>query len=186
MSSPIRLSDNKLVAKATGGRTPAFFSLRLPAVIDGRTIDELLEYSAQSKSDVRLCLHRSPESLQHDMIIVQRKDSHFPPHRHLEKGETWHVLRGELAVFVFDDAGCITDMRRLSPQGEFLYRVGDAQFHMLVPLSDSVVYHESKPGPFLGTGDSLFAAWAPDAKDHAAMSNYIDGLLTQIAAKHEA
>ena len=35
-------------------------------------------------------------------------------------------------------------------------------YHAVMPLSDLVIYHESKPGPFTGEGDSIYPSWAPD------------------------
>ena len=42
-----------------------------------------------------------------------------------------------------------------------------------MPLSDPVIYHENKPGPFTGQGDSLFPAWAPDGTDVAEVERYV-------------
>ena len=39
-----------------------------------------------------------------------------------------------------------------------------------------VIYHENKPGPFTGKGDSIFPDWAPDGADAAVAEAYVDEL----------
>ena len=174
----VRTDDDRICRLDLAGRSPAFFCLTTPLAVDGTTLEMLLAYARDSGTDVRLCLHQSPQDHFHSMLIVQHKASYHWPHRHIDKGETWHMVAGELGAFVFDDVGGIIDARRLSPAGQFLYRIGDGQFHTVVPLTDLVVYHESKPGPFRGSDDSIFAPWAPNGGDSAAA--YLAALLAAL------
>ena len=178
--SAIRISDDNPELSAGSGKTPAFFSQKYPAIVGVATINELVEYAANSGGDVRLCLHKDPSFRHHDMIIVQRSTTFFPPHRHMGKGETWNILRGEMAVFVFDDSGAVVDARRLTPMTEFLYRVGESQYHLIIALSHVAVYHECKPGPFEATRDSVFAPWVPDKNNIIATSEYRNSLLNLV------
>lgn len=175
---PISIHDESICRLDASGRTPAFFCKTKPLAVDTSTIDELVAYARRTGGDVRLCLHEGPHERFHDMIIAQHSGGYHRPHRHMDKGETWSILAGAMQAFVFDDDGGIIDARRLSAEGQFLYRVGDFQFHTLVPLSDIVVYHESKPGPFTGPGDSQFAQWAPDGSDPAATRDYLARLMS--------
>jgi cupin fold WbuC family metalloprotein len=174
--SLIRLNDSERVLENRSGRTPALFCQGKPITLDRALIADLIARAEDSGGDLRLCLHQGPEENFHDMIIVQHGGGYYRPHRHLDKGETWHMLHGRMGVFVFDETGAVTDAKILSPDANFLYRVGNAQYHTLVPLTSIVAYHESKPGPFMGPGDSLFAPWAPDGSDAAIVSTYLERL----------
>jgi len=179
--SALRISDDNPELSAGTGKTRAFFSQTYPAIVSVATINELVEYAANIGGDVRLCLHKDPSFRHHDMIIVQRSDRFVFPHRHpVGMGETWNILRGEMAVFVFDDSGAVIDARRLTPDTEFLYRAGDSQFHLLMTLSLFAVYHESKPGPFEGPSDNMVAPWMPDVNNAAAIADYRNSLLSLI------
>lgn len=176
-SRAIRISDGTSVTRGEG-RTPSFFSKEQPTIINAETIAELIAYAEENDTDVRLCLHQDAAARHHDMIIAQLAMSYFPPHCHEGKGETWNVLHGEMAVFVFGDEGGLLDARRLSPDKDFLYRVGDSQYHMVISLTPVAVYHEGKPGPFLGPGDNRFAPWAPGREETVAANNYTNSLLS--------
>jgi hypothetical protein len=47
---------------------------------------------------------------------------------------------------------------------------------MTVPMTGAAIYHESKPGPFLGDADRMFATWAPLPEDTDAVARYLDGI----------
>jgi len=176
-SKTLLISDRSAVVNGVGN-THSFFARKIPNSVSRTTVDELMLYALDQNIDARLCLHTSPTDNQHDMVIAQLGTSYFPPHRHKSKGETWNVLHGEMVAFVFDEAGVPVDFRHLSPSGDFLYRVGANQYHMLVSISEVAVYHESKPGPFLASEDSEFAAWAPSRQDKSESAKYIGDLLS--------
>jgi hypothetical protein len=46
-----------------------------------------------------------------------------------------------------------------------LYRVAKGSYHAVFPISDYVIYHENKPGPFLGDNNSIYADWSPEKED---------------------
>ena len=53
-----------------------------------------------------------------------------------------------------------------------MYSIAVGMYHAVMPLSDPVIYHESKPGPFLGDGDSMYPDWAPAEDDSDAVAAY--------------
>jgi len=158
------------------GRSIGFFCRRLPARVDGKLVGELKAAAEKFQKNVRLCLHDSPDAAFHEMIILERKRKYYRPHKHLEKGESFHILEGEMAVFTFDGEGNIADACVLQPNGNFIYRVAINTYHAVMPLSDPVLYHEAKPGPFLGDKDSIFPSWAPEGKDEDEIARYIHKL----------
>ena len=58
--------------------------------------------SKLDKTDLRLNLHSSPKEKHHDMIILQRKNYKCPVHKHLSNGETIHIIKGSMAILVFN------------------------------------------------------------------------------------
>lgn len=160
----VDLEDERRV-RHDAGRSIGLFCRELPAAVSRDVIAQLQRLHMEHGKNVRLCLHSSPEDSFHSMIICEQRGGYYPPHKHAGKGECFHILSGELAIAIFDEAGAILDACRLSPDDIFLYRVAVGSIHMVIPLSEFVVYHESKPGPFLGDADSILPDWAPDSND---------------------
>ncbi len=166
-TSLFSLRDPDRVWRDPKAKTLAFFCKTLPAKVNRDLISELIDISeSEGKVNVRVSLHDGPDAPFHDMIILERPGPFYPPHKHLQKGETWHVMDGRMGVFVFDDDGGIVDTSVVAA-GE-IYRLSLDTNHAVLPLGDYVVYHESKPGPFLGNADSLYPTWGPANGDTAA------------------
>jgi hypothetical protein len=53
-------------------------------------------------------------------------------------------------------------------------------YHAVMPVTQQVIYHESKPGPFTGVGDSLFPAWAPEHTNMAGVTAYMAALAARL------
>jgi cupin fold WbuC family metalloprotein len=176
-TSTLILTDSERVRVDAGGRSIGLFCRRLPARVDEKLLGELKDFAARHPAkNVRLCLHEGPEAPFHDMIILERRGAFHPPHRHHLKGETWHIIEGVLGCFSFDQDGRVGDSLRLGADGNLIYRVALEDYHTAIPLTDLVIYHESKPGPFLGAEDSLVPPWAPDSADPEAVARYLDWL----------
>ena len=67
--------------------------------------------------------------------------------------------------------------------GNIIFRVACNCYHLGVPLTDYVIYHETKPGPFIGEGDSIFAPWAPGREDLLQAQHYTRQLLNGASLK---
>ena len=179
--STIDLDDPNCVVANTKGRSLGYFCQQKPLRVTRVLLNQLKErVKEQGGKNLRLCLHEGPEALFHEMIILEHVGQYFPPHKHREKGESWHVIEGKMAAFVFQEDGKIIDATVLDSEDTFLYRVDANMYHMVVPLSGAVMYHESKPGPFLGPGDSIFAPWAPNVSDQAGLEQYVAKILEQL------
>ena len=53
------------------------------------------------------------------------------------------------------------DNCNLNKSDNMIYRVDENTFHTAHIVSTFVIFHESKPGPFLHENDSIFPNWAP-------------------------
>ena len=176
----ISLFDSDRVWRDPKAKTTSFFCKALPVKVDASLIDELRRISeSEGNVNVRVCLHESPDAAFHDMIILVRPGRHYPPHKHLQKGETWHIIEGRMGVFVFDVDGTLEDSAVVSA-GE-IYRLSLDTFHAVMPLGEYVIYHESKPGPFLGSADSIYPDWAPPPEDADAVAHFADELRANVA-----
>lgn len=130
----------------------------------------------------RICLHRSPDDLTQEMIIALWQDSYVPPHRHLGKSESFHIIRGALDIVFFDDAGQITRVVSLAEAGgikPFVYRLSADYWHTVLVRTEVAVFHETTTGPFSKT-HSILASWAPAAADAEGVRRFFDRLKSEL------
>lgn len=178
----LRLDPTKFRRDLTA-HSVSFFALDQTVTVDDHVIDALITESAAACSrPARICLHTMPDADFHEMVVLERPGHYFPPHRHPFKGESLHVIEGRLAVFTFDDDGRVTHSTVLGRDGNIIARVGTNVWHFTLPLTDPVIYHESKPGPFLGVRDRDFAKWAPRRTVTNTWDAYCADLLNKVAA----
>lgn len=99
----------------------------------------------------RICAHRDHSDAVHEMFIAISADSYIHPHKHLGKGESFHIVQGQVDVVVFDDDGELLDVVELGDRGsrkDFFYRLSTSLFHTLLIPADVLVVHEVTKGPF--------------------------------------
>ena len=91
------------------------------------------------------------------MIILQQKKNFYFPHKHLKKGETYHIIKGSMICLHFNNAGKVNFFCVLNKND--VYRTPINTYHTMLPITQYVIYHESKIGPFLKKRDSIFPNW---------------------------
>jgi glucose-6-phosphate isomerase len=151
--------------------------------VDAATIDALKRRTDESpRGRYRLCLHRDTDHPVQEMVIVCDRGTYFRPHRHPQiKGESLHMIEGELTVFFFDDSGKVIRTVELGAPGAgktFYYRQDGNLWHLHVPRTDRVVFHETRTGPFNRDADNEYAPWSPEESDTTA----VHAFLTKIGA----
>jgi cupin fold WbuC family metalloprotein len=168
--------NHKKIWEDKTAKTISFFCKQLPVRVDAMLIGEL-KHIAQSQGgkNIRLCLHDSPQAIHHDMIILEYGGKYYRPHKHLKKGEAFHIIEGQMGIFVFNEDGTVMDSCCLN-SGE-IFRVGVGMYHMVMPITEWVIYHENKPGPFLIGKDSIYPSWAPDGKSQVDNDDYLKSLI---------
>ena len=145
-------------------------------------IKQLIELSSTNNHcNARICLHRNPKDNFHEMIIMEYSGNYYRPHKHLMKGESCHIIEGNAYFAVFDDAGRLQEHCLLGSQGHKIARAGINRWHVVIPATPYAIYHESKPGPYLGANDSVFPGWAPDGLDHEAAQSFQNELTAHMA-----
>ena len=110
--------------------------------------------------------HTSTDDNPHRFLNVMLRGTYIAPHRHRDppKSETFIVLEGQLAFFIFDDAGQVTSTHILG-RNAIGIDIQPGVWHSLAVLTPHAVCFEVKPGPYSVANDKEFASWAPREGD---------------------
>lgn len=176
----VSLHDAESCWQDGDAKSIGYFAKHPTIRLDAATVDEIRAMALETGQNVRLSLHRSPQSAFHEMIIFQHRNKYYRPKKHVDKAKSFHMIEGKMAVFVFADDGAVLDACVLDGRSTILYRVAANMFHTDVPLTDYVIHHESTLGPFKGDTDRVFAPWSPDGSDEAAYLAYRDALVAAL------
>lgn len=144
------IEDKKSKSKSFFLRTKVIFFSKV-------YVNFLINFYNKNKSSVRICLHQNSKAKHHDMVILQTKKNRVRTHKHLKKGETYNVIRGSMYVFLFKNSSKVSEKILLKKND--IFRVPANIFHKTESVSDFVIFHESKIGPFLKKNDSIYAKW---------------------------
>ena len=133
-------------------------------VISKELIEDLKHMAFKSDNKrYRYCIHKSNDHLTQEMIIVFHKDTILTPHRHPKgRSESYHVIEGSMNVYFFDDKGNTKDaisLKEKSDEYSFYYRLSSQTWHLPVPTSEFMVFHETITGPFLTDKDIEYPSW---------------------------
>lgn len=128
------------------------------------------------KAKMRLCLHKNTSDSLHEMIIVCHKGTYIRPHKHKNKTEAFHILRGKILLIIFDNRGKVIEKIFLGGMRKgscFLCRVQKKCWHMLIPVSKIAVFLETTNGPYVSKNNSIFAPWSPDGSDSIENKEFV-------------
>ena len=123
-------------------------------VLNKKFIDFLKKNYLKYKEDIRINLHNKRSDRHHDMIILQQKKNYYLPHKHIKKGETYHIIKGRMACILLKSNGKIKFSCILKKND--IFRTPVNTFHTMMPITNYVIYHESKVGTYLKKNDSIF------------------------------
>ena len=63
-------------------------------------IDELCDLASKThRRRTRLCTHLKETDFVHEMLIVHERNIYVPPHKHIKKSESFHIIKGTLEYF---------------------------------------------------------------------------------------
>ena len=151
--------------------------------VTGDQLDRLsAEAARRPRGRINFNFHEIDDPYQRLLNVVQ-PGSYVQPHRHLDppKAETFMVLRGEMALFVFDDRGTVLDARRIGPEREtLLVDLRPGVWHSIAATRRDTVVFEAKNGPYDPRTDKEFASWAP-AEGDAGAADYLKALTERLA-----
>lgn len=121
-------------------------------VVDEDWIERVKEAArAEPIRRARLNLHHSEEDQVQEMLIAFCGNSLNPPHRHIGKSKSLHVVEGRALIVFFDEHGATTHQIAIGGAGTglpALYRLAAPHWHTVIPLDEMVVIHEVTTGPF--------------------------------------
>lgn len=133
--------------------------------LDDELFQALIEKAEQSeRKRSHYCLHTEHSDPVQRMCIALKKGTYVRPHFHgqANKWELLLVLKGQLALVIFDQVGKVVEKLSLSPQQPIMgTEFPENTWHSIYPESDDVIILEVKPGPFTPAQESDFAPWAP-------------------------
>lgn len=127
----------------------------------------------------RLCLHQSPNEPVQEMIIAACRESYSAPHRHPGRSMSYHILEGQIAVYIFEANGKLTEVIELDTfeSGKtFCFRLCDSQWYMPVVKSEIAVYYEVLSGPNPDGTATEYAQWAPAGNDKKEVDKFMKSL----------
>jgi cupin fold WbuC family metalloprotein len=151
-------------------------------VIDDALLDEVCaEANASPRRRRNRNFHLCDDHPAHRLLNAMQPDSYIPPHRHLDpdKDETFVVLRGQLGVLVFDDAGNVARALKVGAREAAMgVDIPHGTWHTAVALAPDTVFLEAKAGPYLPFTETEKALWAP-AENAAEAAAYLAMLKTR-------
>ncbi len=160
-----------------------YYTDRLLGGLDEKAISFLADNLPNTpRQRLRICTHINVDAPFQEMIIALGAAGYVRPHRHPDKVESLHVIKGAAVLVFFDLDGRIVEHLRLGPYESgacWYYRIGEPIYHTLLPQSNCFIFHESTTGPF-EKGDTEFADWAPDETDHDVVAAYVKTLQSQL------
>jgi len=130
------------------------------------------------KKRARICAHKQPEDLLHEMVIAILAESYIRPHRHHNKIESFHLIEGKADIIIFHDDGSIRDVVQLGKENCFYYRLNFPAYHTLIIQSSVLVIHEITNGPFDVTMAD-YAVFSPPEDDRSQVNHYLMTLKNQ-------
>lgn len=155
----------------------SFYSRRKITVIDKGILSELKRIAFEKKENVRISLHNSPDDDLHNMMIFQHNRTYTRPHKHILKSEAYHIIEGNALLVVFGEVGEVKETIDMGLEKNPMCRIGKNCYHTLIPTTEYVIFHESRPGPFLREGDSIFAPWSVEPSDKEMADSFINVIL---------
>ena len=162
------------------GRSKSFYFIKKLEFSEKLIIRFLLDYSSKNRVDARVCLHSERKDKLQDMVLIQHSKNFYPPHKHANRYDTYHILRGILGVIIFNNYGQITSVYKLN-KGT-LYKTPKNKYHLTLPLTNKVIYHEYRSGTFNRRTNCIFPKWAP--KDHQSKIKFKQKILKKINEKN--
>ena len=164
------------ILKVTELNEEVFMAQGPMTLVDSSFVQSLkIKASGNNRERARLCAHRSVKDKVHEMLIVLPMGIYVRPHKHPNKSESFHIIEGNVDIVVFDDDGEIMEVVRMGDYSSgktFYWRLSESLYHMVIPRSQIVIFHESTSGPFDRTISNVPAPWAPEEHDEVSGQEY--------------
>ena len=145
-------------------------------IINEQLLDETQAKALQSpRLRMNYNFHERLDDPINRLLNAMEPGTYLRPHRHLNpaKDEIFLLLRGKVAVFLFDEEG--------NPkEGAYGAEIKAGTWHGLLVLESGSVIYEIKQGPFAPLAPENLAPWSPEAEDTEGVKKYLEWLESQI------
>ena len=152
-------------------------------IINDKLLDETREKALQSpRLRMNYNFHPTLDDPINRLINVMEPDTYLRPHRHKnpDKIEIFLILRGRVALFLFDDQGTVTDYQILDPKiGVYGGEIPADVWHTLLVLEAGSTVYEVKQGPFTPLSPENIALWSPAPDDTEGVKQFLKKLKSQ-------
>lgn len=101
----------------------------------------------KNKKNLFLCLHNSPNSKFHNFVVLLWKGTHYLTHKHKRKEEVINMIYGRKQINLHKKKKIVSKIV-LDTKNNSIVRINRNILHSVDVLSEFVIYHEIKPGPF--------------------------------------
>ena len=149
-------------------------------VINDQLLNETIERAKQSpRLRMNYNFHEELDDPINRLLNAMEPGTYLRPHRHLnpDKDEIFLLLRGRVAVFIFDEKGNVTEKIVLDPKaGTYGAEIKAGVWHGLLVLESGSVIYEVKKGPFAPLSPDNFAPWSPEADDMEGIRIFLEAL----------
>ncbi len=135
-------------------------------LIDNALLDSLIVKAKESpRKRAHFNLHPELSDQVQRLCIAMEPGTYVRPHRHSDP-ETWEVLlilRGSLALNIFDEKGKVLERTVLNARGPVTaLEFPRNTWHAPVSLESGTVVFEIKQGPYKPIEEKNLASWAPN------------------------
>jgi cupin fold WbuC family metalloprotein len=165
-----------MLYKSKTSKTSTYYSDSDIVLVTEKIISKLKKQAVSDKRlRARMCLHKNDGDLVQEMIIAIHKSSYVRPHRHFNKSESYHMIEGQVKIVFFNDYGKVTKSIMLCSdrrENPFVYRLSVNLWHMVIPVSEFAVFHETLTGPFK-IENNEFAPWSPEEGDRKGIKDFL-------------
>jgi len=135
-------------------------------VIDKTLVEAISEKAAgSSRKRMNHNFHIEDGDLLQRLLNAMEPGTYVRPHKHEnpDKREVFLIVKGTIALIIFDDRGDIIHIFVLNKEkGNYGVEIPARTWHMLVSLEENSVIYELKDGPYNAADDKTFASWAPE------------------------
>ena len=149
-------------------------------LIDDNLLDETRKKAlASPRLRMNYNFHETLDDTINRLINAMEPGSYLRPHRHKnpDKMEMFLILRGKVALFLFDDLGNITDCRIIDPKaGIYGGEITADVWHTLLVLEPGTTVYEVKHGPYAPLSPENIAPWSPAPDDAEGVKQFLDQL----------
>ena len=156
-------------------------------LIDNQLLDRITaEARASNRKRKNYNFHKEYSDTLQRLLNAMEPGTYIRPHKHEnpDKREAFWIIRGTIAVVLFNEQGDVIDCHVLNrDKGCFGIDLPPRTWHCLISIESGSVAYEVKDGPYNPIDDKNFAPWAPPEADTYASTIWLEQLLNRLEIK---